>query len=72
LCFAQKYFPADFWLFLYIYQFCYISGPPIQEEMYLASKLMILGENKKNYGQISFDGRETKLQAARAFKLLKK
>ena len=23
-----KYFPTDFWLFLYIYQLCYISGPP--------------------------------------------
>ena len=37
----NKYFPTDFWLFLYIYQLCYISGPPMQKELSLASKLCI-------------------------------
>jgi hypothetical protein len=35
----NKYFPTDFWLFLYIYQLCYTSGPAVQKELSLASKL---------------------------------
>ena len=35
----NKYFPTDFWQFLYIYQLCYISGHPMQKELSLASKL---------------------------------
>ena len=37
----NKYFLADFWLFLYTYQLCYISGPTMQKELTLASKLWI-------------------------------
>ena len=38
-----KYFLAYFWLFLYTYQFCYSSGPPIQVDRSLALTLRIWG-----------------------------
>ena len=41
-----KYFPTDSWLFLYIYQLCYVSGHPMQKELSLASKLCIWGPFK--------------------------
>jgi hypothetical protein len=44
----QKIFPGRFLADLYIYQFNYISGPLIQEEMYTASKLWIWGPLKSN------------------------
>jgi hypothetical protein len=31
------YFLADFWLFRYTYQLCYISGPSMKKELTLAS-----------------------------------
>jgi hypothetical protein len=36
-------FPIDVWLFLYNYHFFYVSGPPIQKELSLASKLSFGG-----------------------------
>ena len=42
----KKYFLTDSWLFLYTYQLCYISGPPMQKELNLASKLWICGPFK--------------------------
>jgi hypothetical protein len=77
---GETNFQADFCLFLY--QFCYISGPPSQEEMYLVSKFGIEPKSSKIVsfniyngtienmkGRLSFEGRQTKFQAARAFKL---
>ena len=76
------YFSAEFWLFLYICQFCYISGPPIQKEMTwtlgafqklkpkaqkLSALKFIMEKWEKIEGLLSLDGR-----AARAFKLKKK
>ena len=69
----KKYFLADICLFLYTYQLCYISGPPIQKEMVLASKLWLWGPFKNRTQKLencwlSLEGRQTKTGAARSLK----
>ena len=39
----KKYFPADFLLFILKRHFCNISGPTMEEDITLASKLSKMG-----------------------------
>ena len=61
----NKIVKADLCLFLYSYQVCYISGPPIPEDMSLASKLEnCLLQNWKSWWAALFGGPPYKTQSS--------